>query len=187
MAADGDHYYTQLSVNLHDDRNGIWRIPVKGGASELILPGSELADVPAPYIADVDPDCGVAVVYSYFLVGSFGPQIDRSLFWTLDLATGEKRPLEPEDMGDGSSDIPARVVAASYSPDGEEVVAWVSMPSGEYDLAVIDPLTEVAMDLALPVQQEPIPPVQPQWAANDTVMLPGATGSYLLTLERIDD
>jgi WD40 repeat protein len=181
---DGNLYLSQLSMDLHDDRNGIWRVPVDGGAAELVLPGSELSDVPGPYISSIDAERGVAIVHSYYLLGSWTIEIDRPLFWRVDLATGEKTSLEPEGVGDPRSAVPPRVVTAAFSPDGAAVIAWAQVPQAGYALVIIDTETGATTELEVATLQESIMPIQPQWTTNGRVVFAVPTGPVVLTLER---
>ncbi len=178
---DGDLVFSQISANLHDDRNGIWRVPAAGGDATLVLPGSDLADVPGPEIASVDRDRGVAIVFSRFLLGRFGAQADQPLFWIVDMASGEHRELPALEGTD--SPVQTRIFGADFAPDGMSVIAWSTAAPSGYALVMIDMSTGAVTNLDLPEQQEPIPPLQPQWVAGNEVMLTSPSGAWLLTLE----
>jgi Tol biopolymer transport system component len=171
---DGTLLYSQIVRDLADPHNGVWRIGVDDGSSPLqLLPGDEAAEVPGPRISDVADDR--AIVSSYWLMGRFGVDLERPLFWLVDVATGERTPL----AAPGGE---ARIVDAGFSPDGGTALLVTASPEGAR-LMVLDVASGEIAPLDASPRETPFATGPPQWADNGTVLLQSPAGPLLLTLE----
>ena len=180
---DGTLLYTQLSHDLDDPRNGVWKIGIDDGSSPLqVVPGDSISDVPGPMVVDVDAGQGSAIVYSYMLAGQFGFDTEQTLFWMVDLESGDMQPLV---SGGGASD--AMVIAAGFSPDGGAVML-VTMVGRDSVLKLMDPATGEVTQLEHDSSDTIFVPGAVQWAENDMVLIQGhrRNGPVLFMLDRAD-
>jgi WD40 repeat protein len=160
--------------------DGVWQVGVDGADPRQVVPGNAEAEIPVALVGDVDPAGTTALVYSFSLLREFMFGLDRPLFWLVDLADGTREPI-PAPPGDGPE--PARVIGATFSPDGESVLLVTMVPGLGWGLAVLDVATrEITVLPGEPI--EPFRPGAPQWAANDTVLRPHPHGAILIALER---
>ena len=127
---DGMLLYSQIAREVGDPRKGVWKLNVDDGSSPLqIVPGGEETEIPGPKISDTAD--GHAIVYSYWLMGRFEADAQTTLFWLVDVATGEPTPIT---VPGGE----ARIIDAGFSPDGSTALLVTAAPAEGTRLMVLD-------------------------------------------------
>ncbi|MGC4190471.1 MAG: WD40 repeat domain-containing protein [Thermomicrobiales bacterium] len=116
--ADGSVIFSVLHADPSSTQNGIWRLTASGGV-ESILPGSESAEVPMPFVNDVSPDGTLATVMSFSRAGQFSTSAEEPVYFIVDLKTGKPVPVQ------SSEPRPAASITSSgaFLPDGSAILS----------------------------------------------------------------
>lgn len=178
--SDGSVLYAALPPALDHPDTGWWLLTAAGDA-EQVLSGSVIEEYPMPAIADVvEHDGGILVSgFSIAALGQFS--LETPIAFTLDLESRDVTALE------FPGEPPMTPGPAAISPDGTTTIAvllgagdadTIVITAGERETVTLGPRRESAVGNEVVHRG-------PDWAANDTVFIPGGLSSvpYLLTME----
>lgn len=191
-SADGDDiYFTHVTNDKSDPRNGIWRVAAdaEGDADEAehITGLPDHPDAGYPVLSQLSPNGAQAlIIYS----GAFTYGIGSPAVGLLNLETGETEYLTV-DLGDMADDVPeelAFVRWAGFSPDGESLIQIASEVAPNWiTLRDVDSGAETIVDLSDYLERPGYPPTMwggVQWLESGVVYIGQTpTAGLLVTLE----
>jgi Tol biopolymer transport system component len=121
-APDGQHlYYSIMYPDVKNPDNGVWVYDTAGGTAKQLLKSD--AELGPPAIMEINVTGGTGIVFYPIAAGQLGPS--SQLYALLDLRSGKMLPVAPA-LQDKTG---TQLVAATFSPDGTQVLYTLNSPS----------------------------------------------------------